>query len=167
MWVLYIVQNPQSRDIIFFDPIKSILLHLRHPDSVFSHSACSFSGHKHYFLQQIEPPSDKTPPGVFRDPGLFGDGPGKWTALTKHGGPNSLNWSCSSQWKWLITGQLATGTRANTGSGCECMQLKWESLPLCSLTVLMTFPLLFLCLQFSAYTAKDSLRAKTINYAFH
>lgn len=38
-----------------------------------------------------------------------------------------------------------------------------------SKTALMTFPLhvLFLCLQSSAYTAEDSLGAKTINYVCH
>ena len=43
--------------------------------------------------------------------------PGKWTTLTfrEQSGSGSLNWSCSSQWMWLITGQLATGTCANTG----------------------------------------------------
>ena len=46
--------------------------------------------------------------------------------LTQPSGPGCLNWSCSSQWMWLITGQLAGGTCANTEEG---EQLKWESLP--------------------------------------
>lgn len=86
-------------------------------------------------------------------------------------GPGSLNWSYSSQRMWLITGQLATGTCANAGEGWECnsSESHYHSTHLFSKTVLMTFPLhvLFLFLQCSAYTAKDSLQAKTINYACH
>lgn len=54
----------------------SQMFHLSNPDSVSSHSACSFSGHKHYFLQQIEPLFDITP-DVFRGLRHSGDGPGK------------------------------------------------------------------------------------------
>lgn len=111
------------------------MFQLSNPDSVSSHSSCSSSGHKLYFLQLIKPQSDITPPDVFCGPRHFGDRPGKWTVLTltEHSGPGSLNWSCGSQWMWLITGQLASGTCANTGGGWECMKLKWESVALCSL----------------------------------
>lgn len=53
--------------------------------------------------------------------------------LAKRSDPDSPNWPRSSQWMWLITGQLATGTCAK--AGCKCELLKWESVALCILVL--------------------------------
>lgn len=66
-WIFYVsvlhCLKTTEYDTIFFTLLQ--MFHLSNPDSVSSHSACSFSGHKHYFLQQIEPLSDITRPDVF------------------------------------------------------------------------------------------------------
>lgn len=82
----------------------------------------------------------------------------------------SPNWPWSSQRTWLIADQLAADTCADRpAESWKCRATRAERLWLAtsSKTVLMTSPLhvLFLCPRCSAYTAEDSPRAKTINYA--